>query len=48
MADLVAFMDILGTKARVRNGRFSSLEACEFVNPIGFMAQVQGGRAMTP
>jgi len=32
-------MDILGTKARVKNGRFSAVHVLEFVNPVAFVAR---------
>jgi len=38
MANLVAFLDMLGTQESVRSGRFHALDTLEFANPVGFAA----------
>src|SRR2546430_15950153 len=37
---LVAFLDILGTRERVRSGQFGRITAHDFVNPVGVVARV--------
>ena len=37
---LVAFLDILGTRERVRSGRFGRITAHDFVNPVGAVARM--------
>lgn len=38
MADLVAFLDMLGTHESVRSGRFHPVDTLEFANPVGLAA----------
>ncbi len=37
---IVAFLDILGTSERVRQGTFGRVTAHDFVNPVGLVARL--------